>query len=188
MKLFITATINEAQAVIKKFNAKASSENVYSFNQGVIVISGMGSLSSLKAVLEHGKNATEIYNLGLAGSLNGNLELGQIVEVACVDKYIPFDDPIAKKAFPTLGGQGLKLVTSDFPLHDAAIRKKWAEAWDLVDMEGYGVAFGAKELGKKYRLIKIISDFASENGRTLINQNIEKNAELLAYYLLNLPL
>lgn len=182
MKIFIFATPNEAQATIKKLNSKMIEEHVYKSGSDLIIISGIGSLAALRAVLKYGIAADEIINLGIAGSLNPNLDLGHITEISAVDKFLPHMDPVASKAFPPLSiqTQGLKLLTSDFPIHENELRKKLSPNWDLIDMEGYGIAYGALALGKKFRLVKIVSDFASENGRDLILKNIEKNSMRLA--------
>ena len=52
--------------------------------------------------------------------------------------------------------------------------------WDLVDMEGYGVAFAAAALGKKCRMWKIISDFTSPEGRDLIRKHKKELSEKIA--------
>jgi nucleoside phosphorylase len=76
--------------------------------------------------------------------------------------------------------EGDKLISSDFPIHDETLRKNLGTEWDLVDMEGYGVAFAAHALGKKCRIWKIISDFALTGGRSLIRKNKTLLSEKIA--------
>jgi nucleoside phosphorylase len=70
-----------------------------------------------------------------------------------------------------LEGNQAKLISSDFPIHDVEHRTYLAQKWDLVDMEGYGIAFACSYLGKKCRMWKIVSDFASPGGRELIRKH-----------------
>ncbi len=155
-------------------------------------------------VAEYAQNIGEVWNLGLAGALDGGLPLGEIVEIKSVGKYISSGtlDPLSQECvrsaiphldldlgFPYNGGESLpfslsapggRLISSDFPIHDAQHREYLSKTWDLVDMEGYGIAYAACYLGKKCRMWKIVSDFASPGGRELIRKNKARLSERIA--------
>lgn len=153
-------------------------------------------------VAKYASQVDEIWNLGLCGALRSGISIGSTIEIMKVGKYIPFQtqDPLSltfiQKIYPefhlspispprsaeksVLNGSGGKLITSDFPIHDLDQRKYLAEKWEVVDMEGYGIAFAAHYLGKKCRMWKIVSDFASPGGRELIQKHKKKLSEILA--------
>lgn len=191
-RLLLFATLEEAKSSLDSLQAKEIAPGVFHFSKGTLVISGWGSFAAHGATLRHGLDVTEIWNLGLAGSLHPDLELGSMHEISTVSKYTfspPLDTTsktIVAKTFPDfpLSLPGKRLLTSDFPLHDSALRKTLAERADLIDMEGYGVAHGAALLGKPVRFFKIVSDFSSENGRALLLKNREKYSLTLSKVLL----
>ncbi|MFZ0564691.1 MAG: hypothetical protein WAM28_00625 [Chlamydiales bacterium] len=180
--LIVLAHENEYSHLLSSIKATALIEKkYYAFDQGWIVISGVGTYSAQMAVSQYGGKCDEIWNIGFAGYLHGERAIGEILSIEQVGKYVPLDeDELDKeskiwmeKALPSLEieGKGGRLISSDFPIHTERHRSRLADKWDGVDMEGYGVAFSAKWLGKKCRIWKIISDFASPGGRELIKKN-----------------
>lgn len=180
MKLLVFATYLEAEATIQRLHAKENALNMFSFEGGAILLSGMGSHAAIAAILERGREFDEIWNLGFAGSLT-HAPLFRILSIGKVIKHVPtsldsYSLEIMNKAFPPLHLEGEStLLTSDFPLH-----QKPFDRAALVDMEGYGMAFAANHLGKKCRMWKIVSDFVSQGGAALIQQNAKKLSKLLA--------
>jgi nucleoside phosphorylase len=61
------------------------------------------------------------------------------------------------------GGDGTVLASGDVFVTDPVIRRRLAERADLVDMEGYGVAYACRRLGVPVRLVKHVSDRADES-------------------------
>ena len=59
-------------------------------------------------------------------------------------------------------GDGSVLASGDVFVTDHAVRSRLAERADLVDMEGYGVAYACRRLGVPVRLVKHVSDSADE--------------------------
>lgn len=160
----------------------------YEFEGGWIVISSVGIHAAQMAVAQYALAVDEVWNIGMAGALRDGLPIGETLEIQTVGKYIPSGelDPYSlecvRTTVPCLSfstGTG-KLVSSDFPVHDSGHRIRLGEMWDLVDMEGYGIAYAARHLGKKCRMWKIISDFASPGGRDLIRKNRVHLSERIA--------
>lgn len=200
--LLIFAQLAEAEAVIRRTCAEPVagetahiwSEGIvpscYRFEKGVIAICNVGLHSAQMSVAKHAVHCEEVWNLGLAGSLKEGLPIGEIISIDQVGKYIPIEeeslDPRSQECIsftlPTLllAGNGSRLVSSDFPIHHTQHRERLASKWDLVDMEGYGIAYASAALGKKCRMWKIISDFASPGGRELIRKHKKALAEKIA--------
>src|SRR5262249_54757 len=141
------------------------------------------------AVAKYGSTCSEVWNFGFAGSLRGEQPIGEILSIEKVGKYIPLEDsldPVSRACIAftiphfSVAGTGGKLISSHFPIHDVLHRQRLGLQWDLVDMEGYGIAFAAHALGKKCRMWKIISDFASPGGRELILSHEAQLSEKIA--------
>jgi len=62
-----------------------------------------------------------------------------------------------------VGGSEVVLATGDVFVTDPAVRDALAARAHLVDMEGYAVAWAAREAGVPVRLVKHVSDTADES-------------------------
>ncbi|UYP17676.1 nucleosidase [Rhodococcus sp. Z13] len=60
-------------------------------------------------------------------------------------------------------GDGSVLATGDAFVSDAEVRDALAARADLVDMEGFAVAYAARRMGARCRLVKHVSDHADES-------------------------
>jgi adenosylhomocysteine nucleosidase len=168
---------------------------LYGFERGWIAISGVGLHAAQMAVAKYAHLGSEIWNLGLAGSLRGSLPVGECLSIESVGKYLPLEEEALDAysqecvafTLPTffLGTGSSALISSDFPIHDAGHRARLGKTWDLVDMEGYGIAFAAQVLKKKCRIWKIVSDFASPGGRELIRKHKSMLSEQMAQKVLS---
>lgn len=162
--------------------------SAYSFEGGWIVLSNVGIHAAQMTVTQHSSQFEEIWNIGMAGALREELPIGEIVTIERVGKYVPsgvLDTRSQEYVLTTvpsffIGNEGSKLISSDFPIHDHTHRNPLGQEWDLVDMEGYGIAYAAYHLGKKCKMWKIISDFASPGGRELIRKHRTKLSEMIA--------
>lgn len=202
--LIVCALFKEAEALINHLNAKpitgftqelwneGTLPSYYHFPEGALVLSGMGVHAAQLAVTQHASRFDEIWNIGLAGSLNSSPSIGTILPVKSVGKYVSLSkeetDPITYSCMERhlphmlLGDQGERLISSDFPIHNQEHRSVLSSNWDLVDMEGYGIAYAAKHLKKTCRMWKIISDFSAPGGRALIEKHIAELSEKLALH------
>ena len=111
-------------------------------------------------------------NLGVAGSLNDDYSFKDVLEVGrCFsrdDKH-PFDrscDEILLKE------DGVSLVTVGKAIHNDNDRLSLGKEADLVDMEGYSIAMSAKMFDKKLRMLKVVSDDASDQSVEQVVKNI----------------
>lgn len=203
-KLILFAQHSEAVHTLEKLNAQEDSlskafiwsegeiPTCYRFAEGLIIIGNVGIHYAQLAVSKHIHECDEVWNIGLAGSLNDTIPLGSLVSIEKVGKYtsLPSNlDPLSFQCYSNtlppfaLATQGVKLISSDFPIHDHTLRNSLSKEWDLVDMEGYGVAFATVHHCKPCRLWKIVSDFASPGGRELIRQNKPQLARKIAEFL-----
>jgi adenosylhomocysteine nucleosidase len=151
----------------------------YQFEQGHIVISNVGIHYAQMAITRYAHLAGEVWNLGLAGSLKEGQPIGALLTVGTVGKYLPHDQENFSLPPFALKGSG-KLISSDFPIHDHTHRQRLSQAWDVVDMEGYGIAFACTHLNKPCKMFKIVSDFASPGGRELIRTHKAELSERMA--------
>ena len=86
-------------------------------------------------------------------------------------------EPYSEKRFK-LSDTGRTLATSRRPVASAKRRAMAGEKGELVDMEGYALAFAAEVFGKKLSMIKLVSDFSEECN---INENIKSLQKRLAH-------
>lgn len=180
----------EAAVTLKRLKINQENDSSYRFKSGWIVISGVGGYAAQLAVSKHVAQVDEIWNFGFSGALQSGENVGNIYEIANVEKYIAYQDDLTRKAFPPINLQknGKSLISSDFPIHDEIISKALAKNFDLVDMEGYALAYSARFFNKKCCLYKIVSDFASPNGSELIRKKSGLLSEMISekiFYLLN---
>lgn len=200
--LIVFAQFGEAEATISALQAEpvigeitdiwseGKVPSLYSFERGLIALSGVGLHPAQMAVARHASSCDEVWNLGFAGCLKQELPLCHLLSIGTIGKYVPIDEErldsrtsdCMQSTLPLLNLEGANgsLISSDFPIHDSERRDHLAQKWDLVDMEGYGVGYAASYLGKKCRMWKIISDFASPGGRELIRTHKKELVRLLA--------
>lgn len=163
----------------------------YRFSQGWIILTNMGALAAAQTLSKYlyKYNVDEIINLGFAASLEKEAIMGEIHSVLSVDKHtlLPRNfDPASLRCYEALhpsfsiNEKGKRLLTSDYPIHNQILKNKLEKKWDLIDMEGYGIAHTALTFGKKLSIYKIISDFATTGGRDLIRKHKKELAEKLA--------
>lgn len=133
-----------------------------------VLVTGIGKVPAASAVaraLAGDPTLREVVNIGSAGALHDHLEgLHEIGSVLNHDLSAGLlrrlgVDPQEWLSLPT---DGLRLATGDVFVTDPVVRAGLAEVADLVDMEGYAVAWAAREAGVPVRLVKHVSDKADE--------------------------
>ena len=136
-----------------------------------LVITGMGKTAAAAATaralgaLEDLTGLT-VLNIGTAGALrpglSGLFEPGVVLNhdiSADVIRSLGHDP----QEWLEVGDSDVVLATGDVFVSDPAIRDALAERAHLVDMEGYAVAWAAREAGVPVRLVKHVSDSADES-------------------------
>lgn len=135
-----------------------------------VVVTGLGktpaAVGTVRALATYDDPTTvAVVNIGTAGALHDGME-GLHLPGAVLNHDINADAVRALGYDPheriDLGGDGVVLASGDTFVTDPAVRARLAERADLVDMEGYGVAYAARELGAACRLVKHVSDNADE--------------------------
>lgn len=185
MTILVTfATYREAQVSLDELEAKQVNEELFSFDRGCLLITGMGMLNAAIKVAHYQHLADEIWNFGAVGALKDH-PLFSLLPISSIEKWHPFPSDtseysksFANKVFPsiTLQEEGYKLLSTDFPLHQESLKRELASNYDCIDMEGYGLV----QTNKKVRMWKCISDFASQNGEKLISQHLDEISKRLA--------
>jgi adenosylhomocysteine nucleosidase len=133
-----------------------------------VLITGIGKVPAASAVaraLAADAGISQVVNIGSAGALHDHLEgLHEISRVlnhdlsAGVLRQLGVDP----HEWLDLPASGLRLATGDLFVTDPVVRSGLAELSDLVDMEGYAVAWAAQQAGVPVRLVKHVSDRADE--------------------------
>lgn len=155
-----------------------------------VLVTGVGKVraaSALSAVLAR-QRPSRIINLGTAGTLREGLEgthvVGRVVQHDFDNESIfaltgeHFGAPIG------LGADGPVLGSGDVFVDSRTKRAGLiAQGVDLVDMEGYAVAFTARQFGLPVTLVKEISDQAGEGSGRNWREALDACAERLGEWL-----
>lgn len=205
--LIIFAQRNEASAAINRFRAEPVCENrkhdwqklslpfVFRFTTSSylveIVLTGIGLHAAQMAVSFYSSQFDEVWNFGFAGSFLSEESFAKIYSIKTIGKYIPLTGLDSRTKRITLSSlpdiqiadSGKTLISSDIPIHTHEHHSAIKSSWDLVDMEGYGIAYACRYLGKKCKMWKIVSDFAMEKGHQLIKKYEKHLAEQIAEHI-----
>ena len=138
-----------------------------------VLITGLGKTAAATALARHlavrsDLGDLEIVNLGTAGGLHDGLDAEHgLYEVGTVINHDINADAIRALGYDprerlVVGPSPTVLATGDVFVTDPRMRARLAEQAQLVDMEGYAVAYVAQEFGVPVRLVKHVSDNADE--------------------------
>ena len=180
MKLIVLAHYGEAQSIIDHYSLSKKSEELYQNSELTLLLTGEGPFEAtarISSLLALG-NYSSVINLGIVGSLDASLPLGQIHEVRTI--YLAIDGKLQYKSF-TLANEGRDLITSFERILRADKAQVLRGFADLVDREAWGVAFACKEHGVPLRSFKLISDMAGELGAC---ESVKENALIYSRQLL----
>jgi adenosylhomocysteine nucleosidase len=149
----------------------------------VISISGMGkqtAFDTTRALLAR-YAPSAVINMGIAGALNTDIELGALFRItSAVDWPDGTDHP-----WPCTAGRfddlaPARLVTSARPVFNPETRAALAQHGDLVDMEGASVARASAQGGVPLTAIKCVSDYAGDGDRETLRANLEAMSQKMA--------
>jgi len=135
-----------------------------------LVITGMGktaaAVATARALAAYDDLAgLTVLNIGSAGALRTGLS-GVHEPGVVLNHDLSADVVRALGHDPQerldVGESEVVLATGDVFVSDPAVRDRLAERAHLVDMEGYAVAYAAREAGVPVRLIKHVFDGADE--------------------------
>jgi len=164
-----------------------------------VLICGVGKVAaasavaaSLAAAAAAGEPYALVVNIGSAGALHDHLEgLHEIGAVLNHDLSAEAlrgfgYDPQEWLALPA-GPEAVRLATGDLFVSDPLVRAGLAEKADLVDMEGYAIAWACRQAGVPVRLVKHVSDQADEGALDWLTLVDISARELAQWLRLNLP-
>jgi len=175
-KIIFIATFEEAEASISALGAKELSNACYLFDEGEIIICGIGPE---KAALS-AKAAKKGFwiNVGIAGSpfyeKEAVVPIGATALLEAPLESIVIDD--AYKA---------TLYTSPSPVYSVP---KVGESHYVVDMEGFFIAKEAYKRRVPCSIIKIVSDFCDHNSHETIGEDLPHYSEKISDLILTLVL
>lgn len=136
-----------------------------------LVITGMGKVAAAaataRALAAYDDTAgLTVLNIGTAGALRPGLS-GLFEPGVVLNHDLSADLVRALGHDPQerleVGPSDVVLATGDVFVSDPVVRDALAERAHLVDMEGYAVAWAAREAGVPVRLVKHVSDAADES-------------------------
>ncbi len=165
MKLLIFAHRGEAQTFIHHLEMKPYPMNfngVYKSEDYILCITGEGHFKALKktsALLGHFQEITQILNLGIAGSLNGQIEIGSVVKVRTV---YGFNSKPLFHSYTSQDGTVDCISSSERVLSDqsAQVLSHFA---NIVDRELWGMANACEMFSLPFHSLKYISDKAGSS-------------------------
>lgn len=154
-----------------------------------VLITGIGKTAAATALARHLAVRSdladlEVVNLGTAGGLHDGLSAEHgLYEIGTVLNHDINADAIRALGYDprerlVVGPGETVLATGDVFVTDPAVRARLAEQAQLVDMEGYAVAYVAQELGVAVRLVKHVSDNADEGAREWASL-VDRSAQIL---------
>lgn len=202
-RLFYFATEREAAASLKLLGAKGCQEcmtsGLYTCPQGYVKVGGMGVLAAAAAV--GGVQWDELWNFGIAATLSSVYSLETRVVVGSVGRPSFFPEGLelrsqewhsrlfprlhcSAQASPSLTNASLaRLVSCDYPIHQSHLADQLRVDADLLDMEGYGLAFAAYQLAKPCFIGKWVTDCASAGGPLAIQRLIDQASKHFAEWI-----
>jgi hypothetical protein len=177
------AHIGEASSVIEKFKLTKKTPEFFVGENLLLLITGEGPFEAAvkTALLLPQFPIKEIINLGIAGTLDTELEVGEIHPVRTI--YLVQDFKPTFKTFKS-HEKGIDCITSFERILDPDKAQKLKGVATLVDREAWGIAMVAKTNGTDFKSFKIISDIAGTlDACELIKEKATDFSKALANFL-----
>lgn len=183
MKLLHFAHRAEAQQFIAHFEVKLDStlfSDVYVGKDLIIVISGEGTTKTHnKIAFLLGKfSITKIINLGIAGVLDKNINLDQVVKVRTSYAYL---GSAKFHSYTSCESNSYDCITTDERILNSTNANKLRPFAHLVDRELWSLASCAKLLKLPFESFKYLSDYAGDDTQCL---DIKNRAQFFSQKLL----
>jgi adenosylhomocysteine nucleosidase len=144
----------------------------------------VNAATALAVTLAHGPLPSAIINLGTAGALRpgwaGIHEVGSVLQHDLDTDFLHALTGLTIGAPVTLANRGPVLATGDLFVAGEAARARLAARAHLVDMEGYALVSAAQRFGVPIRLVKHVSDDATEGADHTWKQSVDSCARALA--------
>lgn len=191
-RLFYFATEQEAAGTRHRLGAQEQmAPGLYRCPYGYVRVGGMGILSAAchpSQIMDW----DEVWNFGVAATLSSEVALETGVLAGSVQRPAWFPDGLEARSkewyarlFPKLhltedAATFARLVSCDFPVHQAHLSDSLRAHADLLDMEGYGLAFMAHSLKRPCLIGKWVSDSASVGGPEAIRRLLSRFSDACA--------
>ena len=170
--------------------AATTAEAAYVPEHLPVVVTGLGktaaAVATTRALAGVDLTRTCVVNVGTAGALRDGLE-GLWLPGVVLNHDMNADavralgyDP--EERLELEGGDGTVLASGDVFVTDPAFRGTLARQADLVDMEGYAVAYACRRMGVPVRLVKHVSDNADASAFDW-PQLVDRSARVLGAWL-----
>lgn len=164
MRLIHFAHRKEAQELLKRKDFKSleiDGLDLYQSSSELLLISGEGIFETLKKVsfVSARFDLKEVINLGIAGSLNKDIEISQIYPVRTVYAY---DSKPIFQSFE-ISDQGLDLISSFERVLNDESANTLSHFASLVDRELWGLCYALKGQKLIIHSYKLISDIAGNS-------------------------
>ena len=155
-----------------------------------VVVTGIGKTAAATALTRALATRSDlddllVVNLGTAGALHDGLD-GEhgLYEIGAVLNHDINGDAIRALGYDprdrfVIGDSPTVLATGDVFVNDPLVRARLAERAQLVDMEGYAIAYVAREFGVPLRMVKHVSDNADEGAMAWVDL-VDRSARVLA--------
>ncbi len=182
----VLATKAEAEKAMQMLQARATdnNENLFagwhpeSAEKIFILLTDMGPEAAYRATSNflNKQRVSKIINLGVAGSLQDHLQVGDLCTVSSVHMENALDkegngwNKITSLPLPNLPKQ--RLVSVSTPVFDDERKTGLAASADLVDMEGAAIARACCQYKIPCYMLKGITDFAGVDGREILHKNL----------------
>lgn len=169
----------EAEAFLKQGRFKAlpfSFKGLYESEREMLLLTGEGIHSVIEKLgavcAAFHQNISEIINLGIAGSLNNEVELGKIYAIRMILR-----EGVSPNSFPVFRSADVTAQTDCITAEKRVLEKSYAARLasfaPVVDRELWAIASLCSRFGLPFRSYKLISDRAGEDAETL---NIKRRA------------
>jgi adenosylhomocysteine nucleosidase len=170
--------------------AATSAEAAYVPRHLPVVVTGLGktaaAFATTRALAGLDPASTRVVNVGTAGALRVGLDglhlpgvvLNHDMNAEAI-RALGYDP---EERLVLDGGDGTVLASGDVFVADVALRDALAERADLVDMEGYAVAYACRRMGVAVRLVKHVSDDADDSARDW-PRLVDRSARVLGRWL-----
>jgi len=184
--LLCFAHAGEARVFIKNLNmAWDKPSQTYKNNKYILLITGEGiykSIFNLSVLLTKENSITEIVNLGIAGSMNSNLALNQIIPIACSYNFSSSEPNF--ESFLINHNSKFNCLSVSRKIDKSNYHKSMEYFGTIIDMELWGLCFVAKQFNLPINSYKLISDYTTceNNTQTIISNSSSYSHMLFDYF------
>jgi adenosylhomocysteine nucleosidase len=187
----VIATKIEAEPFIKGLGLETIDKKpVHVMGNGAVVLAisdiGKSNAAIATAHLIERHHLSRICNIGAAGAVDRNFEIGDIYHIDKIYELdrprLLSDDPVVHKPDTLKGFRMASLATQDRPMLKDLDRMAAGKLADLVDMEGAAVVQACQAFGVSAYLFKIVTDCAGCTPREILVNMLKTRDSLFEFF------